>query len=299
MQNGADMNTILATTDFSLENRSMLQYAAQLAMDLNYRLRLIHATHIPISGDEFFSSETTLSSLSASDHGQMLQEVVRLRNKFGPSLTVDAEVRIGYVYELVQQELQQGDISLVVMSVSKSNRLERFLFGSAVSEHIGNLPCPLLLVPKNYTYRKWKSVAVAYDRHHLEEGQDLDVLHKALAYADGKVHAVHVKTSTGEKVTTEEAENLAQWLNEPIMKVHEVEDREKSVSEALLDWTHRYRPNTMMMIARKHGLLHQLMEESTSRNVAFQTNTPLLICTEAAHGVHSQHSVHQRRALSI
>jgi nucleotide-binding universal stress UspA family protein len=280
--NGNYMNTILATTDFSLENRSMLQYAAHLAMDLNYRLRLIHATHVPLASDEFFSTEATLASLSASDRGQMLQEVVWLRNKFGTSLVVDTDVNIGYVQELVRQELHETNVVLMIMSVSNSTKVERFLFGSSVSHAIGHMPCPLLLIPKNYTYRKWKSIAIAYDKKELGASGELEVINKALALADGKVHAVHVQSDSNDTLSNQETEKLSKWIQKPIIKVHEILNNEKTTSESLLDWTHRYRPNTMLMIARKHGLLHQLMHESISRNLAFHTNTPLLICPDNA-----------------
>jgi nucleotide-binding universal stress UspA family protein len=281
--NGYPMNTILATTDFSIENWSMLQYAAQLAKDLGYKLRLIHATHVPLAFDEFFSTEAALAALSASDRGQMLQEVVRLRNKFGPDLQVDAEVKIGYVEETLRDELSNGNIALVVMAVSKSTRLERFLFGSPVMHAIGKLPCPILLVPKNYTNRKWKSVAVAFDKQELGTVCNLELAHDALMHAHGKVHVVHVQQNTQDTVSEEEESALSNWLHQPITKVHEIKLQENNVSETLLDWTHRYRPNTTVMIARQHGLLHQLMQESVSRQVAFHTSTPVMICSNKMH----------------
>jgi nucleotide-binding universal stress UspA family protein len=285
--NGNQMNTILATTDFSLDNRSVLQYAAQLAIDLGYRLRLIHATHVALSTNEFFSNEATLAALSASDKGQVLQEVVWLRNKFGPLLLVDAEVKIGYVEETLRDELSQASIAMVIMSVSKSNRLQRFLFGSAALNAIGNFPCPLLIVPKNYTYRKWKSIAVAFDRQSLDNASNPEILHDALVKAEGKVHVVHVQKNIQDLVNKQEEIELSQWLDEPITKVHEIKLQDNNVSETLLDWTHRYRPNIMLMIAQQHGLLHQLMQESITREVAFHTNTPVMICSNSGQHSHS------------
>ena len=61
------MKTIIAATDFTKASWNALRFAAEMAIDFETDLLIVHATHIPVVSDVYFDLRKSMEDWKAED----------------------------------------------------------------------------------------------------------------------------------------------------------------------------------------------------------------------------------------
>lgn len=273
------MKTIIATTDFSKESRTAVNYAARLALVTKAELVLLHATYIPVVSDSFIDISVTLDDIEKNDRLKMDELVKHVRSKQGPALRVKGIVEVGLLAELVKDRVGNHKDMMVVMGMKHVDKFSEIVFGSTATSLAGELNCPVLIVPPDARFRPWKKVAFTFDQKEIPTNTGLGVLKELTDLFLPKYHYVHVMDSPFGAKDTKAIEPIEKYLG-GVSYRHFLNDVPGETVEVIHDWLRRYKSNVVVMVARKHNVLWRMFHESHTKEMAFKSPVPVLVISE-------------------
>lgn len=274
------MKPILVATDFSSASLNAVRYAAALALETDSKLLLFHATHLPVVNDSYYDIGFTLEELQATDKERMNKLNDQLRKKFGESLKLEKEVKIGLAIDLIREKIEKGDISLVVMGISSLGKVYEWVFGSTSTDAAGQLGCPVIIVPEKARYRGLKKIAFSFDQKQIPMGTGLRVIKALKETYESTVHYVHVLSDDYPEKNISTLQPALKVFGDKSPKVHFIAPSKHQPELALEDWIRRNRANALVMISRKHSLLWFLFHERKTKNMAFRSKVPVIVLSE-------------------
>lgn len=270
------MNTIIATTDFTKESRSAVNYAAKLALLNKAELILLHATYIPVVSDAFIDVNVTLDEIAANDSRKMEELVRHVQSKQGPALRIRGINEIGLAKEIIKEQILRFENTLLVMGMKHIDKFSQVVFGSTVTDLAGRVPCPILVVPPDARFRPWKKIAFAFDNKEIPLNNGIHFIKSMLMRYDSKMHYVHVGEETEDSTfKMDSIQSLIGGQNQ----MHFIQESD-STADSLQDWVRRFKSNVIVMVARKHTMVWRLFNESHTKQMAFQSSIPVLILSE-------------------
>jgi nucleotide-binding universal stress UspA family protein len=273
------MNTIIATTDYTRESRTAVNYAARLAMIMKAELLLLHATYIPVVSDSFIDISSTLDEIADNDKERMTELVKHVSSKMGPALKIRGNSEIGLTGELLKEYISKDPETIVVMGMKHVDKFSEVVFGSTATNLAGELPCPILVIPPDARFRPWKKIAFAFDQKEIPVHTGLKLLKQMSEKFAPKVHYVHVMDtpySAKELGTIKHVQNMLGSESQ----VHFLTDIPGETTEVLNDWVRRFKSNLVVMVARKHNIFWKLIYPSHTLQLAFKSSVPVLIISE-------------------
>jgi nucleotide-binding universal stress UspA family protein len=274
------MKAILAATDFTPSSLTAVNYAANIAMATSTTLVLMHATHIPIVSDSFFDVTLTLGELEKSAKEQMEVLNKKLREKYGPELKLEKQVKIGFTTELIKELASKGHIEMVVLGIGHLDAFSQAVFGSTSTHLAGQINCPVLIIPDGKVFRPWKRLAFAFDQKPIHTGTGLRVIRHLAEAFHSQIDYVHVLDENYPQKDDSALKPVYKLFGETAPKLHYLHPVKGKTTDVLLDWARRYKSSALIMISREHDLLWRLLNERTTTKMAFQTNLPLLVVAE-------------------
>ncbi|MBL0316509.1 MAG: universal stress protein [Flavobacteriales bacterium] len=274
------MKNILATTDFTPDSLRAVKYAARLAMDSGARLLVLHATHIPVVSDTYFDIRVTLEELKQEDSKSLTELVKKLQEEFGPELRINKKLQVGFTNDVIRETVKNGDISLVVMGVTHSDRFSEAVFGSTSTSLAGTVDVPVLIVPDKAVYKPWNYVAFAFDQFNIPTGTGVRMLRELMDMDGSKLRFVHVNDNVFNDGDDKHLDPLYKMFKGVDMKTYFLRHSPGRTMEVLMDWVRRHKVSAVVMVARKHNLLWHIFNESHTKKVAFRAHVPVLILSE-------------------
>jgi nucleotide-binding universal stress UspA family protein len=274
------MKAILATTDFSTASLNAVNYAAKLALDTDSKLILLHATHIPVVSDSFFDMGFTLEQLEKTDREHMQALNDKLAAKYGPALKLEKMVKIGFAGELIQNMVKEGKVSLIVMGIGHMDKFSEVVFGSTSTAIAGRVSCPVMIVPAKTTYRPLRRLAFTFDQKQIPTGTGLKTLKEIKDSFGSEVHYVHVMDSPfGPKETTA-LKPVWKVLDDKDPKLHFLKSIPNKTTDLIEDWVRRFKANAVVVVSRDHSIFWRMVNERTTKKLAFTTKVPLIVIAE-------------------
>lgn len=273
------MKTIIATTDFTRESRTAVNYAAKLALLTKAELLLLHATYIPVVSDSFIDISLSLEEMGKADRQRMEDLVRHVRAKMGPALKIRGNSEIGLTGELIREYVRKDKDTIVVIGMKHVDKFSEVVFGSTATNLAGELPCPILVVPPDARFRAWNKIAFAFDQKEVPIHTGLHLLKTLADKFEPKIHYVHVMDSPYNPKDSSVIAPVKNFLGGQ-SQVHFLNDIPNETIEVLNDWVRRYKSNLVVMVARKHNIFWKLIHPSHTRQFAFKSSVPVLILSE-------------------
>lgn len=274
------MKTIVAATDFSPSSKNALRFAADMAVDFQTDLLIVHATHIPVVSDVYFELRMTMEDWKAEDQLQMDRLVERLRKEYGDALRVKSKLKIGFGPEVIRELVDQGKVGAVVFGIAHTEKFNEIVFGSTGTDVAGSVACPVIIVPEKSKYRQWKTVAFAFDQKQIPAVKGLRVLKEWIDAHQSKLHFINVMDTPFIEGDDSSLKPLYRRFKDTEMKTHFLPYRTNQTEVALLDWVRRHKASAMVMIARKHNFLWRMFNERTTKKIAFSSTIPLILLSD-------------------
>jgi len=274
------MKTIIAATDFTKASWNALRFAAEMAIDFNTDLLIVHATHIPVVSDVYFDLRMTMDDWKAEDQIQMDKLLERMRKKYGHALRIQSKLKIGFGPDVIRDTVKGGKIGAVVMGISHTDKFNQVVFGSTGTDLAGTVNCPVVIVPEKARYKQWKTIAFAFDQQHIPVGKALKVLFEVAELHESKLHFVNVMDTPFIEGDDSSLKPLYKQFQGVDYKTHFLPYRPNMVEEAILEWVRRHKASLLVMVARQHNILWRMFNERMTKKIAFASKVPLVVLSD-------------------
>lgn len=184
------MKTIIAPTDFTDVSLNAVNYAADMAQDINAELLLVHASN--------FSAPVSESSLTAGvmyeeEYGTEQLDKVReqLIERTKNKINVRVQNVKGVAVDAIEKICEREHPFLVVVATHSPSVIERWLIQSVTLHAAEHLQYPLLVVPDKSSYKGIKNVGLACELQHVYE-EPVSVLQAFIRTFRASLHLLHI-----------------------------------------------------------------------------------------------------------
>jgi nucleotide-binding universal stress UspA family protein len=263
------MKTIIAPTDFSGISLNAVNYAADMALDLNAELVIAHVADLSslITSDAPGMSGWNYDEEWSKEQLSNLQKKIieRTKNK----IAIRSENLRGSVFHELKTFFDDEKPFSVVMATHSPSTLERIFFQSVTLYTAKHIKYPVLIIPAKATYNRIKNIGLACDLETVYH-EPLEVLRDWISVFNASLHVLHVKELTtnehfGEMMLTRH------YLKEFNPKLHFIENND-SVEKSIFSFANENSIDLLVIIPKKH----KMGEKSELKKFVFHPQLPLM-----------------------
>jgi nucleotide-binding universal stress UspA family protein len=280
------MQKILIPTDFSEGARQAMKYGVALADEMGADLVFFHTAFALIPTSSSSAEYQKQVAITLAEKTELLRQEARLTFE---ALAINMDDRnctfvVKFeesMLDVIEDVVKETQIDLVVMGTRGASGLKKLFIGSNTTGLMERVKCPVLAVPAGYEYHDVKTIAYATDLLHVhQEGleavkiakmfdADLDIFH---------VYPVYPMQVNPEKFDKEAAaEKLRTETQFDRIKFHFVKVFvDNAIVEGINIYTETRQPDMLVMFTRKRTFFEKLLNSSTTKEVAFNVQLPLL-----------------------
>jgi nucleotide-binding universal stress UspA family protein len=271
------MKKILIPHDFTESSENALEYAISLAKDLSGSLILMHVSAYPVVSPEIGLSAYTFQD-ARGDSLKALNELAEKIKKREPLLQVECSSVIGDATTEVVGYTAEHPVDFIVMGIGgHGNKFLKNIIGSVSVSVSKKTTDTVIIVPPGVTYKKPKSMALAY---HYDENTDHDpYIEKAKRISslfNADLQILHVVPEGHHFAPTEVViDNYTE---------HKLENSphrlfiitEKKVSQGLLGMLENKLIDMILVAPKEHNFIYKLFHESITSEIAFFSPVPVM-----------------------
>ena len=272
------MKPILLATDFSPASKNAADYAAHLAKAAGTELIIFHALNIPLEGINSVAIEPAYVVKDKHEQSEIFEEAMRLEKTW--KTKVQSMQATGFDVDEIENCSRQVDADLVVMGMRKTDPVE-WAFGSVVTAFIKRDSFPLLVIPEGSKFIAPKKILLATDLLSRTGFNVLDVLKELASAFSSDIHIVNILTESLQPVDTV-AESSGQRLQHLLKGFPHTWHYEETndVVHGIFKTADEINVQWISVIHHHMGWVKRLFKKSTSRQLAFLSNIPLLVLPE-------------------
>jgi nucleotide-binding universal stress UspA family protein len=267
------MSTILVPTDFSEVASNAAIYAAKMASDIQADIVLLHAYNIPISLSEVPMPLLSDEEMREASH-EGLENVAAMLRKEGFQGAIRFEIGKGDFVSVLQETIETVQPLIVLMGITGKSEFETLLMGSNTFGAIRNLMVPVMVVPREASFRPVKRIAVALDLKNMKETIPAEQLLDMSGAMGATVHFVHID-SGNDYPNSDTAIHLDALKHAFPDAVCHFSDN-LSLVDGLNNYVYENGIDLLVMFPRKHNFFELLFNSSSTRKMALHTNVPLV-----------------------
>lgn len=156
---------ILCPIDFSDAANNAMEYAAQLAQELNASLTLWNMREIPIM-DEIATRSILPIALKKKE--QELTEILKdwceeIKNEYGIPCGYSIGTGIDNLEKTLAHYIDGENFDLIIAGTNGVDDMYQFFFGTNSYRIMKNVQCPVMVIPGDYSFKKINAVVFATD----------------------------------------------------------------------------------------------------------------------------------------
>ena len=275
------MKTILLPTDFSENAWNAMRYAAALFGSEPCRYILINTYQMPPATVDGHA----MNYIGALDESAR-EGLEATLNKFKqldlhPESYFETKALMGSVASQTNTLAEDFDAEYIVMGTKGASGLKQVLMGSNTASVVKSAKCSVLCIPEDSHFLEPKKVFFTTD---LKEITDLNALSPVKELAkkyDSRlvllnIHVVSPRTPKN-RVSPEELNLHEYFADVP----HEFVNWEAlNIEEGIQEYAQIDHPEMIVMLKRNHSFWERLFNRSQTKQMAFHTDTPLLVIHE-------------------
>ncbi|MEL6809723.1 MAG: universal stress protein [Bacteroidota bacterium] len=177
----------------------------------------------------------------------------------------------GDPFEAISRVSKLLEIDLVILSPQSVEIKDEVYLGSVTGKIVKQTDIPLLIVPRNYLFRKAETILLAFKRGYFEKENVLDPLKDIAELFSAKVNLLHVKTPDVANDDTPLDKELV------ALKSSLKETENATIFQGVLEHFQSHNPDMLCVLRRKRGFFKKLWEKNSVLKKEFHTSKPLLI----------------------
>ena len=177
----------------------------------------------------------------------------------------------GDPFVAIKKISKEFDIDLIITSPQSVEINDKVYLGTITAKLLKQTEIPLLIVPKNYLFRKFDSILVAFKNGYFEKENVLLPIHNMVSIFKSKINLLQVITPE----TTDAQLKIDQELLD--IKSTLTTTKNATTFQGVLEHFQSHDPDILCVIRRKRGFFKKLWEKNSVLKRDFHTSIPLLI----------------------
>lgn len=212
---------------------------------------------------------TKVNQLILDEHEEQLEEVLKAVNKKGVDV-ISKPVK-GNPFEAITRVSKQLNIDLIILSPQSVEIDDKIYLGKITGKIVKQTETPLLIVPKDYLFRKFDSILFAFKNGHFKKEGVLDPLKEIARLFHSKINLLQVITPEA----TKESAGIDKELQD--IKASYKSTKNATTFQGVLEHFQAHNPEMLCVIRRKRGFFNKLWENNIVLKRDFHTSKPLLV----------------------
>jgi len=280
---------LLIPTDFSENANNAAKYGIELFGSRPCNFYLLN-TYTPAIVHSRFMAETLRGSQDAEEGSRFSKEGLQREKLVMESLTNNPEHHFETISSFdilthkVAETVNQKKIDLIISGTKGASGLKQVFMGSNTVRMIKTVQnCPILAVPKEYSFQIPKHIAFPTD---FKQNFSADILEPLLNIAkrfDSEIHIMHIaEENQMDKFQESNRFTLMEYMAPLAHRVHFMPyyTKKSTVIETFLE---ELKIDMLAQVYHEHGYLDQLFREPVVANIAYNTKIPFLVLSELQH----------------
>ena len=273
------MKTIVVPTDFSKVAHNAYLFAREMADLFQYKIKVIH-----VYGGELNAMEHLALQSGDTPFNYLLNKLNNFVDKTpeeGDVVTktgVEVEILEGNVVKKIVAISENDDTAMIIAgSEGHYNWLEQ-LSGSITSALAQKAKCPVMLIPKGVKYKQFDNMLYASDFSSADEKMILKVIDFANLF-DASIHFIHIedKDDVDFSAIEDSMFNLLFKDGDPTFSFNMVSINGVDVISGLNQYAEENEVDLIVLVNRHRAYVDNLLGLSTTRQLAMDTNFPLMV----------------------
>ena len=259
------MKNILVPVGSSENGINNLKYAINFASISGATVYLININkeYVRIGGIE------EVDQFELYKSGKLLSNIINSVNAKG--IKVITKPIKGDPFVAIKKISKEFDIDLIITSPQSIEIDDKVYLGTITAKLLKQTEIPLLIVPKNYLFRKFDSILVAFKNGHFEKENVLSPIYDMVSIFKSKINLLQVITPEN----TDEQLKIDQELLD--IKSTLTTTKNATTFQGVLEHFQSHDPDILCVIRRKRGFFKKLWEKNSVLKRDFHTSIPLLI----------------------
>lgn len=271
------MKTIIAPTDFSPNSENAVLYAADMALQFDAKLCLLHVYSIPIPVSEVPVPAIDARQMEKDALEQLEKIKAKLISRTNGKLMVETQLRSGNVNWEIEVFCKETKPYAVVMGAESNGPLERVLFGGKTLRAISKMEWPILVIPPGAGFTSVSRIGLACDFRNVIDTIPVQEIKDIVKAFNAELHVLHVSLESSKDFaaeTVEESGSLQEILLDLKPQYHFIQD--ENIDTAINSFVDQNNIDLLVVIPKKHGLLSRIFEHSHAKNLILHAHVPVL-----------------------
>jgi nucleotide-binding universal stress UspA family protein len=275
------MKTIIVPTDFSPIATNAMNFAADMAVNINASLMLLHIYQIPVSMTDVPVVMASADELRKSSETKLQEIKNSLTHITSGKIKVYTEARLGDVSDELEDVCKHIQPFAVIMGTRGASGIERVLFGSTTLTAIRHLKWPVIVVPPGKEYGTGiKKIGFACDFDKVVESTPIQFIKNMVKEFGAELHVLNVdyKGKHFKPETPEESMLLNELLADLNPNYHFIEHAD--IEDGINEFAEKNNIDLLITIPKKHKLLDSLFKQSSTKQLVTQSHVPVMCVHE-------------------
>ena len=275
------MKTIIVPTDFSPAATNAMNFAADMAVNINASLMLLHVYQVPVSMTDVPVVLVSADELRKNSEAKLRELKESLTHITSGEIKIYAEARMGDVSDELEEVCKQIRPFAVIMGTRGASGVERILFGSTTLTAIRHLKWPVIVVPPGKEYGKgMKKIGFACDFKKVVESTPVQFIKNMVKEFGAELHVLNVdyENKHFKPETPEESLMLHTLLEDLNPNYHFI--NHVDIEEGINEFVESNNIDLLITIPKKHKLLDSLFKSSSTKQLVTQSHVPVMCVHE-------------------
>lgn len=275
------MKTIIVPTDFSPIATNAMNFAADMAVNINADLFLLNVYQVPVT-----MTETPVILISADELRQQSEAKLEdlktsLTHITSGKINIHTESKMGNVSDEIEDLCENQNPFAVIMGTKGASGIERVLFGSSTLRAIRHLKCPVIVVPPGKEFGAGvRKIGFACDFEKVVEKTPVQFIKNMVNEFNAELHVLHVDHDGKHfKPETPEESLMLHALLEDLNPSYHFIDAE-SVEDGINEFAEKNNIDLLITIPKKHGLIDTLFGHSSTKELVTHSHVPVMCVHE-------------------
>lgn len=270
------MEKIIVPIDFSDASLNAAQYAVKMAVNISNAEVILYNT-FDATADSLVNAavEADIEEMREQQINKLQNLQVSLFNIAPAQMRSIAEA--GILEECLPNFADKESADLIIMGITPITKFEQSLYGSHSLNILNLTDCPVLIVPIQASYNELDQAMLASDFKNVAETVPAKVIRKFISLFNTKLHIVNIDSDHYVELKDEYKEekkvmdNLFEGINPEYAFL-----RFFDFEEGINTYANDHNIKVMIMIPRKHTFLERILQNSHTKQMAFESKIPLL-----------------------
>jgi len=239
---------------------------------------LVHIFQVPAVYGEIPVAAATIDEQiqSATETLKNLKRQMARRANYKINIDTDLKVQ-GSVVSQIESYCQTIKPTFVVMGSHGSSAAERLLCGSNTITAMKKLSSPLIIVPRNATFKKLAKIGFACDLRDVAETVPLKEIITLIKHFNAELHVIHINSAEEKNHPTAimlESVQLRQMLDD-FNPLYDFLDNVE-IDEGIIECSEKNKLDLLIVIPKKHDSIERILHKSRSKQVVVHGHIPIL-----------------------